>query len=181
MEEVKKKNNHIYRHIAIALYILAAILIITGIVTMVNGVRDSFNDNRVSMNGQINDVYPNEFEEEFFDEFEDDFDDMFEDDFDKTSKSTFKGFICIASGCFCIFIATIFIFVDLHKNRTLQKMGKSVIDGLIDTVAYTKSAFKEKVLDRNKPKPYYCEYCDSLIEESDSKCQSCGATRRQRD
>ena len=183
MEEVKENNKHIFRYIAIAIYVLAAILIISGIVTMVSGAKDTFN-NRPSINSEINNSYQNGFDDDFFEDFEkdfDEFDDEFDDNFERTSKSMFKSFSLIATGAILIFVASVFLIIDFHKNKTFQNLGKSMIDGLMDTVAYTKTAYEERVVNKTKPKPYYCEYCDSLIEESDSKCQSCGATRRQKD
>ena len=186
MEKVKEKNNHIFRYIAIALYVVAAILIIAGMVTMFSGAgKNSNNTLSISINSNIYNSPGNVFDDDFFDDFESEFgngfNNNFKDEYNQKSKSMFKSFALIASGCFLIFVASIFLFIDMHKNRTFQKMGKSMIDGLMDTMAYTKTSFEEKVLNKDKSEPYYCEFCGGMMAESDTKCQSCGATRRQKD
>lgn len=166
MEEQNKKNN-VYLILSIILYVVAAVLISVGISRVVkasNSTFDNFNQ---------------------FGNISDNFNDMGGFPFETVSTNAginssgiANGVMFIVGGGFSIILASIFLFVHFHKNGSFSKMGKNMIDRMMDTIAYTKDAFSSKVLNTEKKEDVYCEYCGCIIKEDETKCQNCGASKK---
>lgn len=162
--EDKKPYNHIFRKIAIMLYIVSFVMIFAGIIMSINGMSDSMFD---AMNGSG-------FDDPFFDNKMTIVADA--------SSGMSKGVICSVIGGFGMFIATVFMIIDFAKSHTLRSFATfptKMVDKLMDTAVDMKIALDEKMERVKEARKVYCPYCGGEIAEDERKCPNCGANKSQ--
>ena len=163
MEEKKVKKNHIYLKIAIVVFVVAAILIFSGVMTTIKNATNAM-ENGMPGNGEI--------------VFDNDMSYSWKGTLDLDADQMFTGFALIAGGMFCVFIGIVLVVTDMHKNKTLTSLSKKMIDGVVGAAGYISSSIGEMSREIKEKRKVYCEYCGSQLEEDESKCPNCGASKK---
>ena len=163
MEE--KKYNHIFAKIAVAIYILAVALIVTGFINTFNNAA-----NFTPSGGFEGELFPTPGIESGSSTVRIEFDNGLD----------FAVFFIL--GGFGMFVGTVFIIIDVIKSRKTIATGiagfsSKMFHGLMDSAINMRMSMEDKMKKAKKARIERCVYCGTELKEDERKCPNCGANK----